>query len=202
MPSTLANLLKTLTWNDFPHQRRPEPGPGQTIHGAQIGVDIAPSGFGLDPVPGGGFRIRDSIRVSIEYRRHLSWVADWVFTRPQSYQDALLAHEQGHYNLVALLGRDFFLALMRLKANTYPNAGAAQADLNAASTSIAAKAQDLQDRYDTDTVNGTNASQQARWLGFINTAFTMPVNPPQSAADGTPIKIPILTVLSQNGITI
>jgi hypothetical protein len=201
MPSTLANLMKTLSWNDFPHQRRPEPGPGDTAHGAQIAVDISPSGFGIEHAAG-GIRIRDSIRVSIEFRRHMSWVAEWVFNRPQTYQDSLLAHEQGHYNLVALLGRDFFLALMRLKANTYANAGAAQSDLTATSNATAAKAQALQDRYDTDTTNGTNAQQQARWLGFINTAFTTPVNPPQTAADGVPIKIPILSVLSQNGINI
>jgi hypothetical protein len=195
-------LVRALSWGDFPHQDQSEPGPGDTAHGAQIGVDINPAGFGLDHPPGGGVRIRDTIQVTIRYRRDSSWVANWVFNRPQSYQDALLAHEQGHYNLVALLGRDFFLALMRLKANNYPTAAAAQADLTAASNSIAAKAQPLQDRYDDDTQNGTDATKQARWLSFINTSFTTPVNPPQTAADGASIKIPILTVLSQNGITI
>ncbi|HEY9141160.1 MAG TPA: hypothetical protein VIN93_09725 [Bryobacteraceae bacterium] len=103
---------------------------------------------------------------------------------------------------MALLGRDFFLSLMRLKATTYANTGAVQADLTAASTATASKAQALQDRYDTDTQNGTNATQQARWLGFITTAFTMPVSPPQTAADGVSVKVPILAVLAQNGIAI
>jgi len=30
----------------------------------------------------------------------------------------------------------------------------------------------------------------------------MPVSPPQAAADGVPVKVPILTVLAQNGIVI
>jgi hypothetical protein len=202
MPSALANLMRTMAWSDFPHQDQPEPGPGDIAHGAQIGVDIQPSGFALDHPAGGGTKIRDSIRVTIQFRRDQSWVANWVFNRPQAYQDALLAHEQGHYNLVALLGRDFFLALMRLKANTYQTSAAAQSDLTAASNATAAKAQDLQDRYDTDTKNGTDATAQTRWLGFISTAFTTPASPPQTAADGATIKVPILTVLSQNGITI
>ena len=201
MPSRLTNLSKTLTWNDFPHARRPEPGPNATVHGAQIGVEIVNQGLGLEHPAGGGVLIRDSIHVDIRYRREQSWVATWVFNRPQSYQDGLLAHEQGHYNLVALLGRDFFLSLMLLKANTYPDASAAQADLTAAAAT-ASKGQALQDRYDAATQNGTNATQQARWLGFINTAFTMPVSPPQTAADGVPIKVPILAVLAQNGIVI
>lgn len=202
MPSRLTNLLKTLTWNDFPHVNRPQPAPNETIHGAQIGVEIVNQGLGIEHAASGGVRIRDSIHVDIRYRRDQSWVANWVFNRPQSYQNGLLAHEQGHYDLVALLGRDFFLSLMRLKANTYPNVGAIQADLTAASTATASKGQALQDRYDADTQKGTNATQQARWLGFINRAFTIPVSPPQTAADGTPIKTPIPAVLAQNGIVI
>jgi hypothetical protein len=172
------------------------------VHGAQIGVEIVNQGFGLDHVAGGGVRIRDSIHVDIRYQRHQSWVANWVFNRPQSYQDGLLAHEQGHYNLLALLGRDFFLSLMRLKAITYPSRGGVQADMDAAFMATAGKGQALQDRYDADTQTGTNATQQARWLGFITTAFTMPVSPPQTAADGTPVKMPILAVLTRNGIVV
>ena len=149
MPSRLTNLSKTLTWNDFPRANRPEPPPNGTAHGAQIGVEIVNQGLALEHPAGGGVQIHDSIHVDIRYRRDQSWVANWVFNRPQSYQDGLLAHEQGHYNLVALLGRDFFLSLMRLKATAYPNAGAAQADLTAASAATAGKAQALQDRYDT-----------------------------------------------------
>lgn len=203
MPSSMRNLSRTLTWNDFPRVQRPVPSPGQFVEAAETAADIVPAGFGLESAPGGGgVRIRDSITVTIEFRRHQSWVANWVFTRPPSFQTALLAHEQGHYNIAALFGRDFFLALMRLKANTYPDAAGAQADLNAAQTDIAAKAQPAQDRYDVDTQNGTNATQQARWNGFINAAFTQPANPLEQAADGTPIKITLLKVLAQAGINL
>jgi hypothetical protein len=202
MASRLNNLLKTLTWNDFPRVNVPAPAPGQFIDLAQTKADIVHSGLGLDRLPGGGARIRDSIVVTIDFRRSQSWVANLVFTRPQSVQDDLLAHEQGHYNITALIGRDFFLELMRLKANTYPDANAVQADLTAAQENTVAKAQQAQDRYDADTQNGNDATQQSRWNGFISTAFTQSVSPPRSAPDGTSIKVPLLSVLGRAGINL
>jgi hypothetical protein len=124
MPSKLHNLFRTLAWSDFPRANKPAPGPGEFVHGAQCKTDIVPSGFALDKV-GSLYRIRDSIDVKIEYRRNESWVANWVFKESKSFQDDLLNHEQGHYNIAALFGRDFFLALMRLKPKTYANAAAA-----------------------------------------------------------------------------
>jgi len=161
------------------------------------------TGLGLETIPGGGgARLRDSVVVTVEFRRHESWVANWVFTQPQSFQDDLLAHEQGHYNIAALFGRDFFLALMRLKANSYSGASGVQTDLNRLQQDIVAKAQPAQDRYDDDTHNGYDAAQQARWNGFINAAFTRSASPPQQAPDGTPIKVTLLSVLAQSGINL
>lgn len=203
MPSRLVNLFRTLSWSDFPHVDHQAPAAGQTVEGAATQADISPSGFAMDSIPGTrSFRIRDSITVSIEFRRNSSWVANWVFDQSQSFQDSLLAHEQGHYNIAALIGRDFFLELMQLKANQYNSAAAAQADLTAVSARTAGKAQAAQDRYDADTANGTNTAQQTIWNAFITSAFTMPVSPARQAADGTPIKVPLLTVLSQAGINL
>lgn len=202
MPSRLLNLTRVLTWNDFARVKGGPP-PGQTIEVAQTAADIVPSGFGVERVPGGHtIRMRDSVEVKIEFKPKESWVFEWVFTQPQQYQSDLLNHENGHYKIVALIGRDFFLALMALKGNTYPSAGALQAGLNQASTNIAQKAQPAQDKYDDLTKNGNDPAQQTLWDGYISKAFTTAVNPPQQAADGTSIKIPLLTVLSQAGITI
>lgn len=202
MPSKLLNLTRVLTWSDFARVNK-SPAPGQTMEVAQTATDIVPSGFGIEHIPGGSsVRLKDSVQVEIQFKPKDSWVFNWVFTQSQSYQDALLNHENGHYKIVGLIARDFFLALMALKANTYPNASALQTDLRQVSDSIAAKAQPAQDKYDDETKNGTDASKQATWDGYILKAFTTPVSPAQQAADGTPIKIPFLTVLSQAGITL
>ena len=202
MPSKLLNLMRVLTWNDF-KQLKQSPPAGSTVEVAQTATDIVPSGFGVEHMVGSSsVRLKDTVEVRIELKAKESWVFDWVFTQSQAYQTDLLNHENGHYKIVALIGRDFFLALMKLKANTYANAGALQADLNQVKKATAEKAQPAQDKYDDDTKNGTDSAQQKLWDGYISKAFNTPVSPAEQAADGTPIKIPLLTVLSQAGINI
>lgn len=47
-----------------------------------------------------------------------------------------------------------------------------------------------------------NPMQQRRWDGFIQSAFTVPRNPPVSAPDGTPYKTPLLDCLRGGGVTL
>jgi Bacterial protein of unknown function (DUF922) len=202
MASRLLNLLRVLTWNDFAKLNQ-SPAPGSTAEVAQTATDIVPSGIATEPIVGSSsVRLKDTIEVRIEFKPKESWVFKWVFTQQQSYQDDLLNHENGHYKIAALIGRDFFLALMKLKANTYANAAALRGDIDRAKKAIAEKAQPAQDKYDDDTKNGTDSGQQTLWDGYISKAFVTPVNPAEQAADGTPIKISFLTVLSQAGINI
>jgi hypothetical protein len=202
MASKLVNFNRVLAWSDFAKVKR-TPAPAQTAEVAQTAADIAPSGFGVERVAGShSVRLKDSLQVSIEFKPRDSWVYDWVFTQPQAYQDDLLNHENGHYRIVALIGRDFFLALMALRANSYANASALQKDISQAGKDIASKAQPAQDKYDVQTKNGTDAGQQKLWDGYISKATITPVTPAQTADDGTPVKIPFLTVLSGAGITL
>ena len=194
--------MRVLTWNDFAKLNQSPPA-GSTVEVAQTATDIVPSGFGVERIVGSSsVRLKDSIEVRIEFKPKSSWVFNWVFTQPQSYQNDLLNHENGHYKIVGLIARDFFLALMKLKANTYPNAAALQADLDQVKKATAEKAQPAQDKYDDQTKNGTDAAQQKLWDGYISKSFSTPVSPAEQAADGTPIKIPFLTVLSQAGISL
>ena len=169
---------------------------------AATAVEIVTVGIDLErPRGASGVRLRDSVTVRIEFKPRESWVFDWVFTQSQSYQDDLLNHENGHYKLTALLGRDYFMALMQVKANTYPDARALQAALNQAQQP-AAKAQATVRRYDDLTTNGTDSAQQTLWDGYFSRAFTQAAVPAQTAPDGSPVRIPLLTVLSQAGIVI
>jgi hypothetical protein len=131
-----------------------------------------------------------------------SWVEDWVFTKDQAFQDNLLMHERGHYQLAALLARDAFLAFMQLKTKQYAHSQGLQKDLNQITTNILSKAGALDKKYEDETQNGTVANKQVQWSAFIRTAFTTPANPPQTAADGASVKIPILSVLAQSGVNL
>jgi hypothetical protein len=204
MASKLVNLLRKLEWSDFPKVDKTAPKAGQMAFGAQTATEIVPGGFGVEPVPNGGGKVRmkDTLTVTINFVRAQSWVAKWVFTKPQQFQLDLLKHERGHYQLAGLLARDFFLAAMKLKAKTYANSGALQTDLNALNSKYLKKASALDAKYETDTANGTKPVEQKQWDGLINKAFTTSKVPAQQTPDGTVIKVEILDVLKTAGITI
>lgn len=204
MPSQLSNLIKQLRWADFgPPANKPAPGPGQTATAALTQTDYTIS-TNAEYIPRTNphrYRLKDDVRITIRFRRPPSWVANWVFQRTSQEQSNLLHHEQGHYDLVALLVRDMFIDIMQLKQTTYTTAQAVIAAINQIQQRYSPKMKPVQDRYDTDTNHGNVSTQQTRWDGFIQSAFTQARNPPISAPDGTAYKVPLLTVLQQAGIT-
>lgn len=111
-------------------------------------------------------------------------------------------HEQGHFSLAVLLARDFFLDLMGLKGNTYQSKADAESDFNALKNDRNSNFVKIIKKYDDLTKHGTVAAEQAKWDGFIHKAFTVPKAPAEQAADGAPIKVRLLDVLSQGGIVI
>jgi hypothetical protein len=203
--SRLVNLRRTLTWQDFGTPRPGSaPGPGQTATAAQTRARPRRSVF-AEPVPGlrpPQFRLRDDVNITIELDPNQTFVMAWVFQQPVSFQNSLLHHEQGHYDLVALFCRDMFIDAMALKTQTFPNAQAVlqavQNIFNQYDRLIAA----VHAPYDNDTLRGGNSAQQSRWDGFIQTAFTQPRSPAVQAPDGTPYKTPLLDVLRQGGVQI
>lgn len=206
MPSQLVNLMRQLRWPDFgqPVQRQP-PGPGQRGTAALTQTRYQFTAGAPERIQGSSparFRLADSVTFTIQFQRPPSWVASWVFQRPTAEQDRLLKHEQGHYQLVALLVRDMFIDIMQLKQNVFNSSAEVNAAFEAVRRRYDPKIQPIQDRYDTDTEHALNQAQQARWDGFIRSAFTQARNPPMQAPDGAPYKTPILTVLQQAGISV
>jgi hypothetical protein len=141
------------------------------------------------------------VTCTISLSKDTSFKKSWVMTMPQADRDELLSHEQGHYDIHALLCRDFFLRVMNLKLNTYNSAIDLTRDIVAAQRATADKSKAVQKKHDDETSSGANKTEQQRWKGFISTAFTSVASPPQTTIDGTPIKIPLLEVLSSNGFT-
>jgi hypothetical protein len=198
MPSQLVNLHRQLTfgtpplWNgDFQLVNFPVPDPGQEVETAQTAAHWGTAGLWVDPMDKTGktWKLKDSIVVTITlYPKPKCWVANWVFTKKdQAYRDDLLKHEQGHYDITALLGRDVYNALIALIPNTYAS-GQGEAAAAAEINKIKNVGQPMSDLYDAQTKNGTDAAQQAAWNGYISTAF---------AGSGS-----FLSVLAQNGITV
>src|SRR5262249_7374230 len=97
------------------------------------------------------------------------FVADWVFKRPQKFQDDLLNHEQGHYEIGMLNAKDFFFELQRIQSGTFTSAGDGAAAITNLQKTLGS-AQAIHDKYDSDTSSGLNPTRQAAWDAALSMA--------------------------------
>ena len=205
MPSQLVNLRRTLAWRDFGAPRPgPDPAPGVVATAAQTRATHSHS-INAEAVPGTSppsFRLRDRVTITVILQPGQMFVNAWVFRQPTSFQDSLLHHEQGHYDLVALFCRDMFIEIMALKTQIFPTGNGPLQAVTQIFGRFDPLIASVHTFYDNDAQHGRNAQQQTRWDGFIQTAFTRARNPPVSAPDGTPYKVPLLDCLRSGGVNI
>ena len=204
MSSKLTGLFRKLTWSDF---QSPQPASNPNNMKAEAHPEFSPSGAATKSVGKGAtqtWQLDDTITVAITFDSAKSWVLSSVASMSQQDKDKLLNHEQGHYNLVALLARDMFIELMKLKETRISSSAVVAQEVQAIHTRYKNIAQPLQDIYDskTQTDHGRDAAKQTLWDGYINTAFTQVRVPTGSAPDGTTYKEEILSVLRKNSIPI
>jgi hypothetical protein len=137
---------------------------------------------------------------------------------PAQLQQELLEHEQGHYDITALVARDLFIHLMQLKGSNYPNAAAGQRDFVDWVNMYQSKRQKIQTAYDAETghsqanvfVPSTNlftpphqkGAPQIKWEGLIASAFTTPRPSGELAPDKAPYKVELEDVLIKAGISL
>jgi hypothetical protein len=211
MPSKLTGLFRTLDWSDFHVVAAAAPPSGHSAKGAEVDARVAHGR--IDPVPHSiPLRLMDSVTVSVISERQMSKVFSWVFNRSQETQDELLHHEQGHYNIAALVGRDFFVDIMLLKTKTFDS----PQDFNAAVLKVKEKSLDkleaIQKLYDKEVLPEQSRPEQQKignmrglnqkaWDMFIHIAFTSPRPTGTLAADpnSTPHKVRFIDVLTANG---
>ena len=205
MASTLSNLRRTLTWKDFGTPKKgAAPAPGTKATAAQTRARPKRSVM-AEPVPDTNpkeFRLQDTVSISVELTPGQVWVMAWVFDRPTTFQDDLLHHEQGHYDMIALFCRDMFIDVMALKSQTFSKAPDVLTAVQNVFDTYDALIKDVHDPYDVDTEHGLIAKEQKRWDGFIQSAFTTPRNPPVNAPDGTPYKVQLASVLRAGSVSI
>lgn len=204
MSSKMTGLFRKLTWADFkcsppasnPDDMQAEAHPNFSA----TGVTTKPVGKGADQM----WQMGDTITVAITFNSAESWKLKSVASESKQEQDRLLKHEQGHYDLTALLARDMFLELMQLKELTFSTSGEIGAEVRKIHSHYDGKAQPLQNKYDSfvQTDHGRSQPKQTQWDGFINTAFTQPRFPAKLTPGGTVYKIEILEVLKKNGINV
>jgi hypothetical protein len=148
------------------------------------------------------FRLKDDVSITIILQPNQMFVNDWVFRRPSAFQDSLLHHEQGHYDLVALFCRDMFIDIMALKSQTFATGATLLTAVQQIFKRYDGFIAGVHALYDNDAQHGRNPQQQQRWDGIIQRAFTQARNPPVSAPDGASYKVTLLDSLRTGGISI
>ena len=188
MPSRLNGLKKTLTWDDFSGTA-----PADDPLNAQTDANFSTTGLKVKNLSAGGVTIDDTVTVTVTLNKSNSWV------KPGAKTDTLLNHEQGHYDIAALMARDFFIDLMQLKSQTFTSSGLLQAELTRIQNLY--KPQTISDKYDDtfETDHGRNSTNQSLWDGFFRSAFTTPRVPEQKTPDGIAYKVRLLKVLKDAG---
>jgi hypothetical protein len=160
LTSGVAGWPRNIAWSEFP-----EVGSASGDELAQIKTDvILPSRLSVVH-EGGTVRLPTAIEVHLQVTREESWVVRG------SQSDALLHHEQGHYDIAGLEARSFVRQLLAIRAR---DAQDLQTQVTAALTSRRNRSQRLQDKYDarTETDHGRNQAGQTRWDALIRTTVT------------------------------
>ena len=180
----MGNLLpsgalgRQLTWNDFSRHNNPAPPPGRTASAAETRVNrlISPHRIHfkraayLRPP---NFKMVEDPDITIQFDTN-SWVENWVFTMPISFQTSLLTHEQGHYDVASLNASDFFSELEFINGSAFATARAGLAKMQDLTRRLG-PVQPIHNKYDRDTNHGQNAGPQAAWTAALADA-RLPTN--------------------------
>ncbi|HLK67572.1 MAG TPA: DUF922 domain-containing protein [Bryobacteraceae bacterium] len=227
MSSSLIGLFKKLEWTDFrgsPSQKELQAlqnaaaSSGQTVGmaGTSSTFNVKFSGKDdpvLNSVPGAStFVLDDNVIATVVFDPQKSWKR--IDPLSDIGKDLLLDHEQGHYDISALMARDCFIDIMQLKAKTYATKKDGEDEAKNIVKSYKDKLQKVQDEYDDDTTHGAwvqpssgffkerKSSDQLKWENFFNQARTSARASGDSSPDGIAYKIRLLDVLKAAGFNI
>jgi hypothetical protein len=170
--SFLEGHEEKLIWADF--QATPPGGSTGEAAFASARFDLAYD-YEWDDARGAahGYRV-DHIQVQVEVERSLMWSVK------ADRSDALIQHEQGHYDIVALLGRDLYNELTGWEAGAKPKRFRDETHLKDEVARVLRRykkhAVDLAGSssvvglYDKKTAHGTNAKAQEQWTAALASA--------------------------------
>jgi hypothetical protein len=166
---TVSNWPRTLTWEDFRNVAA-RPADAEGDENAQIHAE-ARQPERIAVVNEGGIRRVTSLTVNIQTVRADTWVVTSAKTAE------LLSHEQSHYDIQGLMGRDMGNEILAARA---PSAEALQEQVTAIIERYRERGRQLTRDYDNETDHGRNRDAQHRWDQAIRTAMD----------NGTPFSAP------------
>lgn len=202
MASVLTGVYRKLKWADFQAldavpAGKPAWAAAETVvsHTATGGLPQATTLSGLPPV----FHIPDNIAITVAMQPaswRLTSVSRW--TGPQ--QVWLIKHEQGHYDIYALMVRDFFHRIQGMIGETFFDANDLKAQMLAHRAATIGRIAETQKAYDTDTQNSRDGSEQWTWWSAIERASQLHRSPLVKGRDGRFLRIELADALAKAGL--
>jgi hypothetical protein len=214
LPSNLESAERVLTWSDFKVIERDQEKKRSEMtddekerdkEDAAIGVYYEWKPITPEAVPGTRpprFRVKDEIVVRVFTKPEETAVKRRALEASQQQKDALLAHEQGHYDIAALLARDLFVDLVMLVGREFANANDANAAIIAKIDPFKGKLDPVQKLYDKDTNHGAHGARQQEWQTLISRARTELRKPRTLGRNNQPLLLPLLQAMRDAGKTL
>jgi len=146
----LSGWPRDLTWDDFPEVSSDPDGIGEY---AQISCEVTqPDQLSVQRQHGQLLVVGLSVNISI--------VRDQCWAVRGHKTPELLSHEQGHYNITGLTGRDMGNEIMAARAGTTDQL---QTRITQIIQRTRERATALNERYDSETNHGINREAQQTW---------------------------------------
>lgn len=197
MPSKLIGLGRRLSWNDF---KEAEP-PADAPHAA-AGVYLQHKVAGATPnklFPDAArpmYYLPDTITIQVVLTE-ATFRAPIVAKMKADEKASLLAHEQGHYDIYALILRDYFHELETLAGRYYDSQADLVSRLKALKTTYLDRIAEIQKLYDTDTEHNLHSAEQKTWLRAIRRATKLKRQPIVRSKRGKPLERRLFDVLTE-----
>jgi hypothetical protein len=202
MPSMISGVYRKLQWRDFKVVETPPAGVpagavAQTItsHTALGGLPRKSSSPGIADV----FMVPDTLVITITFNS-ASWRLASVSHWSGKDQVWLIKHEQGHYDINALLVRDFFHRIQAMVGQPFFDANDLKDQILAHRAATIGRIAATQDAYDKDTENSRDRSEQWAWWSAIERASQLHRSPLVTGTDGRYLRIELADALAKAGL--
>jgi hypothetical protein len=201
MASALFGVDYRVRWSDYPPvATRPAGVPDDVVMETRtntpvLGLDVVRRGTASAP----HFVIPDELAVKVFITRD-SWRLASLSAASGREQVWLIKHEQAHYDIDALLARDFYQRVRSLMDLTFADANEAWRQLRDHRAATIGRADAVNHDYDVDTQKSRDGNEQWTWWCAVERARQLHRSPLERDRDGRLLKIELIDALSGFGL--
>ncbi|MFA5417369.1 MAG: DUF922 domain-containing protein [Bacteroidales bacterium] len=141
------NEQRKLDWRDFKATKKPT---------GKVAAAISTCGFGFEATEENHRLV--GLKIYVKFYPEKSW------KNPAHQTEAVLAHEQIHFNITELMGRRLYQEILEMKRKGKLN----QRNIKKSYDRLEKEHGEMQNLYDKQTRHGLNTKLQSWWAGYIS----------------------------------